>query len=63
MNIFLEEYGRSTHPWALNIPANTPQITALTIRDDHKEDISVFRQTTDEEKSLKKQVFSAIDKM
>ena len=36
---------------------------ALNIRDDHMEDITIFRKTVDVEKALKKQVVAAIDKL
>ena len=58
----LDEEEHTTHPGALNIPDNTPQITALTMRDYHKEYISIFRKNVDMEKSLKKQVV-AIDNL
>ena len=36
---------------------------ALTIRDNHKEDISIFSQMIDLEKALKKEVVAAIYRM
>ena len=54
-------------PGAFRSPAHssqhTPEHAALTMIDDHKEEIAMFRQTVDVEKALKKQVVDAIDKL
>ena len=57
------EYEHPTHAGALNISANTSHITDLTIRYDHKEDIFIIKNTVDVQKSLKKYIFSSIDKL
>ena len=56
-------YEHPTHPGYLNIPANTPLITDLTIIDNHKKYISIFRQRVYVEKVLKKQAVSPIYKL
>ena len=64
MHVFsINEYERPSLTGALNISATTPQLTDITMRDNHKEDIAIFRQTFDVNKSLKKQIVASIYKL
>ena len=52
---------RPQHPGQLQIPAGTPQHEAIRLREEHRENIRIFRETLDVETVLIKQVVSAID--
>ena len=54
-------YVRPAHPGALVIPAGTAQHEAIHLRDEHKENIRLFRKTIGVEKILLKQIVGAVD--
>ena len=54
-------YARPAHPGPLTIPAGTAQHEALRLRNEHKEQIRLFRETIDVEKALIKQVVAALE--
>ena len=51
------------HPGVLKIPDKTPWITALTMRDNYKEEIYIFMQTVDMEKYFNNHFVTTIDNM
>ena len=53
-------FHRPQHPGQLQIPAGTPQREAIRLREEHRENIRIFRETLDVETVLTKQVVNAI---
>ena len=53
-------FHRPQHPGQLQIPAGTPQHEAIRLREEHRENIRIFRETLDVETVLTKQVVNAI---
>ena len=54
-------YARPAHPGALVIAAGTAQHEAIRLRDEHKENIRLFRETIDVEKVLIKLIVGAVE--
>ena len=54
------EYIKPVHPGVLVIPAGTSQHESTRLRDEHKEDIRLYRETTLIEQSLVKQLGQAL---
>ena len=54
-------YARPAHIGALVIPAGTAQHEAIRLRDEHKENIRLFRETIDVEKVLIKLIVGAVE--
>ena len=55
------EYEPPVHPGSLHIPAFTAQHESIQLREDHREQIRIFRETIDVEKTLIKQIVQALD--
>ena len=54
---------RPVHPGNLVIPPGTPNNQATVLREDHKEDIRVFKEATNVEKALIKQLGQALPEL
>ena len=59
--ISAQAYVRPVHPGALVIPPGTAQHEATRLREEHKAQIRLFRETVDVEKALIKQLVAAIE--
>lgn len=57
-----QQYTRPPHPGPLAIQAGTAHHEAVRLREEHAENVRLFRETIDVERALKRQIISAIDK-
>ena len=56
-----ENYTRPVHPGALVIVAGTAHHEAVRLRDDHTEQIRIYRETIDVERALMKQIINTVE--
>ena len=60
-HVYAHPYVKPAHPGTLTIAAGTTQHEATRLREDHKDAIRVFREITDSEKVLIKQVVAVVE--